>query len=299
MGSFRIISKSIQITHIVSPVLLDLDKGLEHDLLAKESLDVLACQGAELAEHRTLFANEDSLLTVALTEDDGRDVDELLALLEALYSHLARVRNLLVVELQDLLADDLGDEETSWFVGELIFIEVRRTLWQELLDLAHQDVGAEAMERRDRDDLCLWEALMPLLHFLDKLGLGDEVHLIEHHDDLWSHRSLVFGHLLHFLQEDLILLRTLNGIGQVKQYISILQSSCRESQHRLMELGHRLEDTRSIAVDNLHVFGIDNTHDAMTGGLRLVGDDTDTLTDEGIHQCGLADVWVADDIYET
>lgn len=82
---FQVVAEVGEVTHIVTPVFLYLDEGLEHHLLAEEGFDVLAGKSAETAEHRALFAYEDTLLAVSFAVDDGRDVDEFLPLLEALY----------------------------------------------------------------------------------------------------------------------------------------------------------------------------------------------------------------------
>ena len=53
------------------------------------------------------MTDDDTLLRVALHVDHGIDVDMLVILLETLHSDLYRIRNLLVVIEQDLLADNL------------------------------------------------------------------------------------------------------------------------------------------------------------------------------------------------
>ena len=61
----------------------------------------------------------------------------------------------------------------------------------------------------------------------------------------------------------------------------------------------QLLTTGGVGKDDLHVVGIDDTHDTVAGGLRLEGGNRDALTDKLIHQCRLTHVGVSHDIYES
>ena len=90
-----------------TPVFIHLHEDLEIDGLAKKLLQRLAGLGRDLLQRHTLMTDDDTLLRVALHVDHGIDVDMLIILLETLHSDLYRIRNLLVVIEQDLLADNL------------------------------------------------------------------------------------------------------------------------------------------------------------------------------------------------
>ena len=72
------------------------------------------------------MSDDDALLRVALHVYHGVYVDVAVGLLKRLHLDLYRVRNLLVVVEQNLLADYLRHEETGWFVGQLVLVEERR-----------------------------------------------------------------------------------------------------------------------------------------------------------------------------
>ena len=99
------------------PVFVHFDEELEEDLLLEEVLDILTSLGADALESRTGFADDDTLLGIALAVDDGVDADEFVLFLEGLHFNLDRIRDLLVVVKEDLLADDLVDKETLGLVG--------------------------------------------------------------------------------------------------------------------------------------------------------------------------------------
>ena len=297
--SLGVVAEAIEVALVVAPVLFDLDEGGEHDLLAEEGLDVLACQHAEPTQHGTFVTNEDALLAFAFAIDDGRNVDDVVALLEALDADLAGIGNLLVVEQQDLLADDFGDEEPGGLVGQGILLEIGRTLGQQLFDLGHQQIGTQTMQGGNGYDFGVGQTLMPLFDKPDECGLIDEVHLVQDHDDTRLRRGGVVGlsgHGLHLLEELLVLLGTLDRVGEIQEDISVNEGALAERQHRLVELGDGLEHAGRIAEYDLHVVGVDDAHYAMARGLCLAGDDADAFADEGIHQGALADVGGAYDV---
>ena len=60
-----------------------------------------------------------------------------------------------------------------------------------------------------------------------------------------------------------------------------------------------MEDTGRVGIEHLEILAVDDAHDAVARGLGLAGDDTESLSDEGVHEGGLADIGVADYIDET
>lgn len=133
---------------------------------------------------------------------------------------------------------------------------------------------------------------MPFLHDVPQLVRVALVNLVDEQE----HRNL---HLLHLFQEVDVLLRVLNHIGHIKQHVGIRQRTLREGEHHLLHLVVWLQDAGSIGKHDLHVISIHDTHDTMTGGLRLEGSDADTLAHQLIHQRTLSHIRVAHDIYET
>lgn len=72
------------------------------------------------------MADDDTLLAVALDDDQGLDVDALVLLLEGFDDDFDGVGDLLLIVEEDLLTDDLGDEEARGAVGQCILLEVGR-----------------------------------------------------------------------------------------------------------------------------------------------------------------------------
>ena len=143
------------------PVFVHFDEELEEDLLLEEVLDILTSLGADALESRTGFADDDTLLGIALAVDDGVDADEFVLFLEGLHFNLDRIRDLLVVVKEDLLADDLIDEETCGFVGQLVLWEERRSDGQGFFDSIEELGYTETLLCGDGEDLCLGELGMP------------------------------------------------------------------------------------------------------------------------------------------
>ena len=133
----------IEFTLGTAPVFVYLHEDLKEDRLVEELLERFAGLGAYLLKGYTLMADNDTLLRVALHVNYGIDVDVLVVFLESLYSNLYAIRYLLIVVEQNLFANYLRHEESCGFVGELVFIEIGRTLRQKLLNTLQQNIHTE------------------------------------------------------------------------------------------------------------------------------------------------------------
>ena len=132
---------------------------------------------------------------------------------------------------------------------------------------------------------------MPFFHQrLKRLG-GREVDLVDDHQC----GQAAAADALHDLGRAVALL---HGVGDVEDHVGVDEGARDELHHRLLELVRRLEDARRVGVDDLEIVARDDAHDAVARGLRLGGDDRQPLAHEGVHERRLADVGVADDIYE-
>ena len=141
--------------------------------------------------------------------------------------------------------------------------------------------------------LGLRQQFFPLSHkclqFL--LSSSEQVYLV----DDQQHGDFLFCHLV---EEVLGLGRCLNHVGDVEQHVGIDEGSTREVEHRLLKLELGFKHTGSVAEHNLVVLAIDDSHDAVTGGLRLAGDNRQFLTHQQIAEGGLAHVGVSYNIYK-
>ena len=123
-------------------------------------------------------------------------------------------------------------------------------------------------------------ALVSLVYLVDQ----------QHHRD---------GHLGHLVQKVAVFLRIFHHIGHIEQHIGICQCRLREGQHHLLHLVVGLEHARRVGEDDLAVFLVYDTHNAVARGLRLEGGDTDALAHQLVHQRALAHIGVAHDVYKT
>ena len=114
--------------------------------------------------------------------------------------------------------------------------------------------------------------------------------------DEQQHRD---GHLADFLKEIRVLLRILHDIRDIEKHISICKCGLRECKHHLLHLIVGLKDAWSVGEHYLHVVGIDNAHYAVTSGLSLKSGYGDTLANQLVHQCRLADIGISYDVYKT
>ena len=108
---FLFVSETAQLAFVVAPVVADLDEELQEDLLAEELFHILAGRLSHSLEFLALVADQDAFLRVAGHVDRRRDAVDGRLLLVALDLDFAAVGDLLVVEFENLLADDLRGEE--------------------------------------------------------------------------------------------------------------------------------------------------------------------------------------------
>ena len=238
------------------------------------------------------MSDDDALLRVALHVYHGVYVDVLVGLLERLHLHLHRVRYLLVVVEQYLLAYYLRDEEACGLVRKLVFVEERRRVGQQFLDAAHEHIDTELVLSRDGEDLGVGQQLMPALHSVAERLLVALVNLVDE-------QQHGYGHALHLVEEVLVLLRVLHYVGDVEQHVGILQRRLRECEHRLLELIVRFKYAGRVREDNLRVLLIHDAHDAVARGLRLERGNADALADELVHQRRLAHIRIAHYVYKS
>ena len=238
------------------------------------------------------MSDDDALLRVALHVYHSVNVDVAVGLLKRLHLNLYRVRNLLVVVEQNLLADYLRHEEACWFVGQLVLVEERRRVGQKLLNAAHEHVDAKLVLGRYGKNLGIGQQRVPLLNGVAECLLVALVNLV----DEQKHRN---GHLLHLIKKVHVLLWILHNVSHIEQHIGILQCRLREGEHRLLQLVVGFQHTWSIRENYLGIVLVDNAHDAVTRGLRLECGNTDAFANKLIHQRRLANIRIAHYIYKS
>ena len=238
------------------------------------------------------MSDDDTLLRLTLNEDVGVDVYAGVGLFEKLHSRLHHIGNLLVVVEKYFLSYYLCNEKACRLVGQLVLVEVRRAVGQQLHDSFQHHIHVELCQRRYRQNLSLGQQLVQLLHSLCQLHLIAEVYLVYEH----QHRNI---HLVHLFDELHVLFGCLNHVCDVQKHVGVAQSRTRETQHRLLQFVVGFQHSGGVRKYNLCLVGIENAHDAVTRRLCLKGGNGDALANEQIHQRRLTHVGVADNVYKT
>ena len=238
------------------------------------------------------MSDDDAFLRVALNIDYRTYVYVALVFLERLHADFNRVRYLLVVIEQNLLAYYLAHKETCRFVGELVFVKIRRRVGQQLLNALQQHVDAKLILGRYGQNLSIGQQLMPQLNQVAELLLVALVNLV----DKQEHRN---GHLAHFPKEVHVLFGILYHVGYIEQHISVFKCRLRESQHRLLQFIVRLEHSRGVGEHYLHVVRVDNAHYTVARGLRLECGNAYALAHELVHKRRLAHVRITYNVYKS
>ena len=101
------------------------------------------------------------------------------------------------------------------------------------------------------------------------------------------------------LQDEEGLIALLHRVGDIENHIGIAQRTNHKVHHRLLQLVVGFQHSGCVREHDLHVLGVDDTHDTVAGGLCLEGGDRDAFTDKLVHQCRLTHIGVSHDIYES
>lgn len=133
-------------------MLADFDPELEMDALAEQLGELVTRGRAGLLQHLALLTDHDALLALALDPDQSVNYAlTRLVLAEMLDLDREPVRNLLVHERHELLADHLGDAECEVAVRDHVLWEQQRPYRQTREDLIDEPRQVLAGLRRDRD----------------------------------------------------------------------------------------------------------------------------------------------------
>ena len=265
----------------VAPIAADFDEELQEDRLAQERLDVFARRRAHLLQRPSSLADQNALLGLALDDDLGLDeVFAVGAFLVVGDVDGGRVGDLLLVLLEDFLADDLGYEEPLGVLADHVFRVERRPRRQALFDLGHQHIDVEAVERREGDDR--FEGAQPGVLFYQRQGffLLDQVDFVDGQDS---------GAAADLLQAERVGV-VLPGVGHEDEQIGVGDSAVDAVHHRLLELVARYDDAGRVEEDDLRRLFGEDTEDAVARRLCLGRDDGKLTAQQCVHQRALAHI---------
>ncbi len=194
------------------------------------------------------------------------------------------MRELVVGDGQELLADQLRHEERLGLIGDDIVGVVARTLRETRLDLPDEHVESLAGQRRDRNVGVEPAELGCAREPAGDVGLRRGVDLVHH-----EHRRRTG---VRDPRRDEPVART-DGVRRVDHETDDIDLAKRRERTLvgpLAEQRPRLVDTGRVEEDDLTVVG--GAHTAHLGARRLrpVGDDRHLRADEAVDERGLADV---------
>src|SRR5690606_7712090 len=153
------IPEILQRADLPAPVRQRLDPEVEVHALPEERLDLLPRPRSQALDARTASPDQDLLLTLPLDVDRRTDVDRVRRLTVFLDTHRGRVRHLLLVLLEDRLADQLRHEEPDGLHRQLVFRIEKRTDGEACLQRA-EELG-DTLPRRSRQPMRLQPELRP------------------------------------------------------------------------------------------------------------------------------------------
>src|ERR1700759_739561 len=149
-------AEAVEHVLVAAPVAAHADAEVEVDLALELAFERAPGGGADLADLGAAAADQDPLLRFRLRPDLGGDGDEAVRL--AWLAHLEhrdldRVRDLLAGPVQDLLADQLGEQQLRGLVGGVLGRIHVGALGDQLAEAMEQLLEAGALAGADREDL--------------------------------------------------------------------------------------------------------------------------------------------------
>lgn len=269
--------------------------------MVKHLFDLQASRCTNLLEHLALLANQNALLTFALTVDGSGNPGQFGLLFKLIDADCGSVRNLFVGAEQNLFADNFGAHKTDRLVGHLIFWKIMWACGKKLYDLFQQQIDTIPGPSRKRNNFLevgdSAEALNQGQKFL--FFSAQQIHFIREKKD-WSASAV------HQLKNKFVLrIGPSCDVNNQENKIASLERFVDFGHHLLAEGTIGFVDTRSIDENYLammpaflfrHVYDSKN---AVAGGLRLGAHDGQLLFYQRVQESGFARVWAADDAHET
>ena len=310
-----------------APLFLNFYEEFEEDTGSKQPFDFLTGGGSDSLEHLTLLADEDGLLALSFAVDCGSDFGYRELAVFSLFrggrffvffdDDSGGVGNLLAGEEQDLLADELGDEETLRLVGELVFWKVALAVLQLGDYLVEEQIEALFFSRGDGDDVGKGMLRGPVCDQGEEVFPRNCVDLVQDKDD-WAFeffdqregKVILGGRQFATGGGEFSLVRTRQTVGYVYEEedgVTRFQSIVDFLHHAAVELGVGLVNSGGVDEDDLGCGmtgfawafflerNLEDSVDAGSCGLRFVGYDCKLLPEKSIQQGRLARVRAADD----
>src|SRR5882724_2048022 len=272
---------------VLRPSAAHLDPDFQIDLAAEKLLHIETRSGGDLFHLAPTRSDDDRLVSFLLHHDGGVNPAQAALLLEFLDFHGGAVGKLFAEKAKQLFANQLRGEKPLVAVGQLVTGMDRRLLRQVARKRAPQLVEPLAAAGADRHDLLELRFARGLLEKRQQaLGFGrvDLVHDQEQRDprrSQFQQRAIFRSEALRFDDQS--------------HHIDRFERSANRAVHHAIERTEMpgLESGR-IDEDELGRLGGEDAAKAMSRGLRLARGDAEFLSQQRIHQRGLADVGAPD-----
>src|SRR5690606_5469529 len=272
----------------VRPALAHLDIDLQVHRLVEQLGNVLARLGGDALHVRPAGAQQDGPVAVALDHDTGGHAGVLVGFFPLLDDNRTAIGQFVAHQPEDLLAQQLGGDETHRPVRQRVFLEQRLALGQAAGDLVEQLTELLVLDGADRHHGIIGmlgddpgDERIELIAALERVDLAD-------HQDGPAR------------------------LGQQRQQLGIAVGPLArlDHMHHHVHLGQRLRDhavhhavhgaamtrleARRVDEHELLVLPRQHAMDAMPRGLRFARHDGDLRADQGVGERRLADIGTAD-----
>ena len=198
------------------------------------------------------------------------------------------MRHFVFSQVQQLLADDLGNDQSLRLIGNHVVGVIFRTDRQEFFDLVEEIVDVGSVRRADRNDR---RETSPRGVFGEDRQQFFAIEQIDLVDDQ-NHRTL--GRLQPLENVFLAAAEFFIGVDHKQNYVDFFQRTFRRAEHVFAELELRFMNAGRVEENHLRVVDCQNALNARARRLRLIGSDRDLLPDQSIDQRRLADIRTSD-----
>ncbi len=245
--------------------------------------------GQSVSMPAPLFADDNVLLALAFDPDHRANAQYAGLTFEFFDFDRQGIRHFLMQARHQLLADQLGSQESFTAVGDLVFIEKWPGKWQLLQDhfLQVRDTlspfFAEINATCSENGWChfrLQKCQQPRL-------VCNTIHLVYHQDQ----RN---GGIPDHLGCMLVLLRPAICLDQEQHHVDVVKRRSSDAIHVAVERAPGCEvDARSVEIHDLPLGGRLDAGQALSRGLRFGRDNAQFLADEPVHKRRFSDIWAA------
>ena len=205
----------------------------------------------------------------------------------SLYSNCNSMRNLILQKTKRLFSYYLSRNLSLRLVCKSFFIIKWWSKRKKLFDGIHQFVNILSLERSYFNNFIKIHLLPIGIFKFIQIVLGDSIYLIDYKD----HR---FSALFEFLNDRLLTGSNESaGLYQPQNHVNLFKSTLGHLGHIFAKLILGVVYTRCIQKNHLTFIISIDCHDLISGGLGLIGCNSNLLPYHMVHKCRFTHIWAA------